>query len=855
MAKKIKDFKKIKDIGKLKIKKKMFSFEVRERYNYEEKYKTIEKPPIEKLRDFLDGFKKKEKPEKIEKMKKRIKKEKFVLPFGFDKKMVSMAKWAIPLALLLAVGIWLFLGTFTPSSLATDGQIVSVSRISGSIFDSNIISASMEMDSSAKNIAQAVFRLDTEAVEGLNVKIDAYSGTVPSSVYFFKSTTYQSTSYPAFKRYLINMLEKKDIPYGEIDYTELKSLPRGSLLVVPSGYLPAPLFGEEDGVFFDELLSRGVTIIYLGQPLNKMITSRDEIKNSPAVVLTKQGIKTTSAGLPSGINLRNPLYVLSGMDSDQVLYGCVSALSYGEGYLVTLPQTLDVGWENPLEAADDVMLLIEELPWLNKVSSRSIDVAYLGDGEFWFFSAPFTGNEIYLRIRGVEPTNTTGFTKVVHVEKKQKGELLYVTGDPFKVLPFEIGGLAIDFAAHLKETVREVKDLFLIVRGSEGLMERTAIGSRVDVTSKQAFYHQFSIPGGEYVLDVVDGEGKIYASAYMRVVGLFIESVGTPDFENNKFTFQTLVAGEALPVRSIIVTIDDGKYGIHTFNDVSLIQLDIKEDYPEPLPVGEHKFSFQVGKAVFDLTLEKPRRQTLLDDPVIILTIFLAIVIVGAGIVFARQSQPVYSIDIPDFPPHEVKKIVIKKQQILDVFPRINERYKWNEMPLTLSEIKSGFKDTMHHGMSIFISDYNLQYILQKLVEKGDIIKVLDYYSVSSLGENQQLKAMFRKIRDICINYAVPFSPLGKSKDLDTKIRFIGQDFYIHLYDGNLQRIIPNILSSAVKGVNIILVNGKNEKREVYGKLISDSSLAGLIKFELQTGSVSIKTAKELEDMIKEMKG
>ena len=66
MAKKIKDLKKIKnigklkikDIGKLKIKKKTFSFEVRERYNYEEKYKIIEKPPIEKLKEFLDSFKK-----------------------------------------------------------------------------------------------------------------------------------------------------------------------------------------------------------------------------------------------------------------------------------------------------------------------------------------------------------------------------------------------------------------------------------------------------------------------------------------------------------------------------------------------------------------------------------------------------------------------------------------------------------------------------------------------------------------------------------------------------------------------------------------------------------------------------
>jgi hypothetical protein len=269
-----------------------------------------------------------------------------------------------------------------------------------------------------------------------------------------------------------------------------------------------------------------------------------------------------------------------------------------------------------------------------------------------------------------------------------------------------------------------------------------------------------------------------------------------------------------------------------------------------------HNVTFQAGSYSASLPIDKRAPAPFYTQPFILGAVGLALVAFAIAYIFKASEIPVYGLDIPDFPPQSTTKVPLGREVLLGLFEKVNQKYRWKNTPLKASEVKGAFKDVLFEGRPIFISDYNLEYLLDQLTGLGLLKKEAGYYSKSSWEQETGLSAkylsMFRSLRDICINEAVPFSSMGGSKGYDTKITILGQDMYVHFYEG--PQAIATVMDSLQLGLNIILAEDEGEVEELNEFLSSGDEAATLLKLEVQAGSVQIKTLGDLQKMIKEMK-
>ncbi|MEM4272672.1 MAG: hypothetical protein QXH30_03705, partial [Candidatus Bilamarchaeaceae archaeon] len=547
---------------------------------------------------------------------------------------------------------------------------------------------------------------------------------------------------------------------------------------------------------------------------------------------------------------RSPLYAVGGAVQ---VKGCVSAFSYGDGTMLFLPQTLDGGWQKGADAAMDVHSLIIGMPWMEPIASDS-RVVLLKDGPSVaeFFTSTFEGDRKYARVVGFDNRSGNGFVIVAYAQKGTKGEI-YTLGH--NIPPAEVRPTQMDIVVDLREQGGEER-LFLSVRNFTSEVDRHSVSaSKVALNSQPTFAYTFKLPGGDYILEIVDSENNAYARSYMRSGTLSIASV-KPNYQQDEYTFNFLLDGKPIRLTGSVY-INGNPAKSKAFTNAESVSVDAARINGAPLDAGQNKFTFKLGDYSSDVTISKPAVKSIFTEPFFLGAVGIAAVALVIGFLFARQGAVIYGLDIPDFPPQSTRKIPMKKETLLAIFQKVNETYKWKNTPLKLNEIKGGFRGMLYEGKPIFISDYNLEYVLSRLEGMGLVKKELEYYGLSSWekesGRGMRQLAFFRKLRDICINNAVPFTPLGKEEGYDSRITVMGQEMYVHLYD-EPGRVVPNLLSSVSKGPNILVFEDEGEKDSFYEYISTGSAEATALKLEVQAGSVLTQTWQEFADMIKDMK-
>ena len=851
------------DIKDLKIQRRTYQFGVKKRVSIIQSYKKVEKSPLEKIKETLKTLTAPKgkvvledheeessfKTNALEHPSGKKKESKPLISSG----LLFRAGGAMLLVFLLLGAAFFYLQSLVFTSINTINPI-ETSTLSAEVSAYDLLTAS-RLDAPRQPYHTAFTRLllDGKNVENVSVNLFVYNNVVPSSVYLLRTQRYQAEAYPQFVSSLKGYLSQWEIPVNEIGISELGSLPSQSLVIVPSGYIPEQMLTSQN-TKLTHLLQRGVTVVYIGQPFYRMYNKKGAVvSSSPAVLNPFRVSFDESTVLTPGaqLNMRSPLYSLT---DGGLVWGAVSALSYESGYLIAFPQTLDGGWNNGTEAASDVANLIVTVPWLTPIGSAT-EVFPMEENATMheLFTTTFEGNNKYLLVSGNSPDFSHGFSTVVYAEKSNNGEL-YTHGH--EIRPVGLGSTSMDIIAELNEPGGEARLFFTTTNLLKELGREPIATTKVALNSQPTFPHTFSLPSGSYILNIVDGNGNTYARAYLRA--------GTLEIKNEQnylskdiYRFAFYLDGTPVPV-SGNVYIDGHKSNVMTFKNTKLLEIDAAKLMGGPLSGGEkHTFTFQLGEYSMEQKVYKYGQNSLLTDPMILGAVGLSVLVLAIGFIFARKGVTMYGLDIPNFPPQSTKKIPIKKEGILAIFDKINERYKWKNTPLTLSEIKGGFRGILHDGKPLFISDYNLEYILSTMVSMGILKKDLKYYGKTSwekeTGKSIRFLAFFRKLRDICINNAVPFTPLGKSTHYDSKISIIGQELYVHLYDES-GRVIGNALTSLKSGLNIIIFEDEAEKSEFYEYLSSGYEGGTILKLEIQAGSVLLKTWEEFEKMIKEMK-
>jgi hypothetical protein len=167
----------------------------------------------------------------------------------------------------------------------------------------------------------------------------------------------------------------------------------------------------------------------------------------------------------------------------------------------------------------------------------------------------------------------------------------------------------------------------------------------------------------------------------------------------------------------------------------------------------------------------------------------------------------------------------------------------------------------LHNGKPIYITDYNVEFVLQEL-EKKDLVKEsIGYYGKTEWGVKSghsiEYLALMRKLRDICVNNAVPFTQIDDSKNADSVLTLMGQQMYIHFYEKSAvpDDMLKKILLTVKSGITIILFKSHFDKNYFKNFIDSSPSVVPLIlKMEVDGSSVLYQTTEELEKMLIEFK-
>jgi len=202
-----------------------------------------------------------------------------------------------------------------------------------------------------------------------------------------------------------------------------------------------------------------------------------------------------------------------------------------------------------------------------------------------------------------------------------------------------------------------------------------------------------------------------------------------------------------------------------------------------------------------------------------------------------RPEKPTYTIDVPDFPPLEKVVVPVSKFSFLSLFDSINKEYKWSFMPLSAQELKNEMRRKItHKGVPILITDYNLDKIIEELIDSGDIVQAANFYGLknweSKSGRSMRYLAIFRLLRNFFINNAIPFTDLNERKDCDIMVTVKGEPMYIHIY--NDENTFKRALDLVTSGKNFVSFESKIEQDEILRKLdLSYTQLAVILKAEI----------------------
>jgi hypothetical protein len=853
------------DVTKARIRKKTYNFELKHKFDYEQHFQIKERPPIEKIKDAIKSILNPPKKEK----KAEAPEAGAPPPAGGFNFMVFGAAVLVAV-IILALG-WLFLTT----QVLTGGPAGFESQLDKPIIRNTLVSGEILSSGergSPEYSAAVLVDYKTDNLENYTIALTPYNERIPSDVFILNSEKIEATTYPDFIRVLRANLSKRQIVLNEITIKELETLPQGAIVLIPSGAIPKEILGFDSLLTMDKLAERGIVIIYVGQPFTRLING-SLVMSTPSAELTALPItfdQSTQLSSKDNFTLFQPLYRAVGRGGNwesEMIYGSVSAVKKGDGAFIFLPQTLDGGWRMNYEsAAKDIARIIIETPWAEPsgiTKEYVITNSTLLNDSRYFFTDTFEKPNATVRVEftGYSPASKTPAKEALFIslEKDNNNELFIENG--VKVVSTNITQELARLNAILKEPQAAQPEMFLIIEDIYGQQEATFPQGPVNVQADRSFDIPVYVDKGEYIVSLIDDESHEYAQSYMKVVSIDIDHTGY-GAKPSMYKFEVTMDGQPVTLNSVSVVVDGGAYGAYTFSNVDTIIVDVgARTDGQLLPLGNHSFEFTSGALTLDVPVVHERQATIFSDPLFWLVLILTGGVVAIGVLFARQEEIYYSIDIPPFPPITRSRVPLSPDTVLSLFAKVNENYRWESTPLTPTEIKNGFKSIFYQGKPIIITDYNVEYLLEELEKRGSVKGSLGYYGLSDWEEktnrSMDYLVLLRRLRDICVNNAVPFTGMGESKDADSVITVVGQQMYLHFFDkqGDVESMFRQVLNSINKGITIILFKNEHEKQQFVSLLNSSPSVAPLIlKMEADSKSLLFNTSDELEDMIKEFK-
>jgi hypothetical protein len=583
-----------------------------------------------------------------------------------------------------------------------------------------------------------------------------------------------------------------------VNLANASSIPRNSIVIIPSGILPLSLVNTTAGSIF-RMLDNGDTVVYAGTDFSKELGSYKVVSYaSPSLIKQFTLYNLSTSGPASGQNaanngnlsFRNPAFSFSYGS----YYGNVTYVNSRNGTVIAFSNYPNVGWSNASSMAGDIARLINSRFWIPNIgqSASRFSTGASASGNFGII-ANVTRPSPSSPVTPMAEVNSS-YSLVTVVARNQSGSA--ATEFSFKNrynwngtvnAPKKTGeGQAVSVAVSPNNVIGENSNIRLQLEVFDTNMSHIEfISMGTGTFSPGTFYGvtpSFSMPNGYYILALEGYGGYKYAESFFYLTNATITPTSY-DFKNGTFIFSLYSNG--LPVSSATYTIsmDDAYLDKGTVSNGTI-------EYQLPrgttIPYGTHYFKIDIFGNSY--TTAEQYVQTIAHIPEIYIEFAIAIVVVVLlNLILKPPSRDDYYIDVPQFPPIKKDKAGVPAASVLGVFDKVNYYYHWKYMPLNVEEVRLGINGNIRiNNMPVSVTTQNADAVLAKLTAKGDLVSTLSYYApkawVDVSKHDIEYLLIFRKLRDYCVIHSVLFTDIDMEQGVDMIITKGGKQGNLFIY-------------------------------------------------------------------------
>ncbi|MFH1447719.1 MAG: hypothetical protein ABIG39_02550 [Candidatus Micrarchaeota archaeon] len=721
--------------------------------------------------------------------------------------------------------------------------------------------------------AYATIHVNATNMNSTQIDMTLYDQDIPKNIVLLKSRRHKAERFDEFRDSLKKMFSDSGLKLTEIHISQLihmSDVPM--ILIVPTGKIPSSFLGLDDPSFdIRNLLKNEDVIIYLGSEFD----SGTIPENESEIILVDESIiskfeiyymKINRPTLLDGFKMERPSYTIK---NGKTYHGGISVLPMEKGFLVTFPSSLDDGWKiSGEDAAHDIYSVIRNLTWLNPASWAQPYVFKNDEKEkqiestFNIFSEPYTKTE---NLTAQFLFNTKGFdgdtiTKIEYVDfpiiAKGTMDHLDTTLPTGLCIKRDDDGNEINCDLYmmidLNENVQRTETMKLVAYMDGVKVSEEPIGKMSTQSKNEKLFYFVDIPSGDYVLKLEEDSGYVYAQSFLHVSDILVTSSAL-SWKNGRFTFDVYIDANQigknakLDVRNVNISLDGRQQKTLESEDGKLTY-----EFSGSIAEGNHEFIISFGENTQTLQKKFIIKREWWDNPLYQVMFVLAAIIGAVGLIIKKPQSIILQLDVPDFPPLSKTKVPISPEQACGLFDMINTDYSWNYMPLRHGEIKNGFRKLSYKGRGILISDYNLEKILDQLIEKGLVQYSIGFYGLTEWEKRSKKPppylAVFRSLRNTFLDKSIHFTDFDKRKDCDILVS-ARERYYVHIYSG--YETISKLFHTLQNGKTLLVFEDSESLDSFKRSLYSSDKALILLKIYIENGRLLACTHSEVKNVIK----
>ncbi|MEM3841300.1 MAG: hypothetical protein QXN59_01225 [Candidatus Micrarchaeaceae archaeon] len=648
---------------------------------------------------------------------------------------------------------------------------------------------------------------------------------------------------------------------ANVSISSVLSIQNYSVLVVPSGLIPSQLLSNIPGsnvTVLQSLLNRGVSIIYIGKNFsNSLIAGSIETPNTrlPYYLITNP----TNATVRSSYYFDNPTFTFA----NGAEYGPISYENVSNGSIVAFSNYPN-SWSNESSEAIDIAHAISALFWLPRFangyanqtipqnsSSGAIGIAMSN------YTYPFSGeqsisqlNSGYGRIVVYNNYNYTPSAGSIYSYQYFFPE--YSINGSVSIPNTVIPGYSVDgeFTIYTHSSSPIPLQPHLEVY-SMNLSRIEAISLPYSSQSGNfTFYKSFllNLPPGSYILSLESFSDAVYGSALFSVPQISISPI-SENYSSGQFKFR--IAADGQPLQGIPYSIKvNSLYPSNGTIYNGTLYYKLPAGSPELF--GNINFSISMLSSKFHYTsVNKPISIQISSNYVAIAVV--AIIVLVLVTVVKAPSRDEFYIDVPAISSTEKTLIKLNPRDVLSSFDKLNLKYKWRYMPLSIDEVRNAISTSIKYGnIPVSLTFNNVNILLDQLAGAGLIVYADGLYApkewVDKSGHDIYYLATFKKLRMYLVTHGYLFTDLDASDNADMIITMHGERGRIIIYSKTSKFSALHLSSNTKTFLAFLNADIMNEFREGLSNIYSHE--AEMLRLYISTGMLVLVNSDQPTDIV-----